>query len=102
MTNAQFTQPLKKCTQVLILLFLVQSVAAQYQNIRISATSSNDPEEVTITINPTNPLNLAAGANLNYYYYSTNGGLNWTQGLLGSTFGVWGDPCVTAGHTSIG
>jgi hypothetical protein len=53
-----------------------------------------DPEEVSIAVNPTNPLNLAAGANLRYYYSSTNGGLTWTQGNLTSTFGVYGDPCV--------
>lgn len=67
---------------------------AQYPNVRVSSISSNNPEEVTIAINPTNPLNLAAGANINYYYYSTNGGLNWTQGTLTSSFRVYGDPCV--------
>jgi hypothetical protein len=69
---------------------------AQYQNVRVSnpGGSSYDHEEVSIAINPTNPLNLAAGANLSLYYYSTNGGLNWTQGNLSSSFGVWGDPCL--------
>lgn len=52
------------------------------------------PEEVTISINPTNPLNLAAGANLDYYYYSMDGGLTWTEGNLTSPLGVYGDPCV--------
>lgn len=71
-----------------------QLLKAQYPNIRVSTPGSNDPEEVSIAINPVNPLNLAAGANINYYYYSTNGGLNWTQGRLSSPLGVWGDPCV--------
>jgi len=85
-------------SRVLLLPFVLlftQIMFAQYQNIRVSATTSSDPEEVSIAINPTNPLNLAAGANLNYYYYSTNGGLNWTQGRLTSAaYGVWGDPCL--------
>ena len=67
---------------------------AQYQNVRVSLPTASDPEEVSIAINPSNPSNLAAGANIDYYYYSTNGGLNWTQGRLTSTYGVWGDPCL--------
>lgn len=78
------------------LILYCAAAQAQYQNIRVSLPTANDPEEVCIAINPTNPLSLAAGANLNYYYYSTNGGLNWTQGRLTSaTYGVWGDPCLT-------
>jgi hypothetical protein len=79
---------------VLIPLVFFDTASAQYQNIRVSTPSSTDPEEVSIAINPTNPLNLAAGANIRYCYYSTNGGQNWTQGTLSSTYGVWGDPCV--------
>ena len=69
-------------------------VLAQYTNFRITPSSSGSPEEVTIAINPTNPLNLLAGANLNFFYYSVDGGSTWKQGNLGSSFGVWGDPCV--------
>jgi hypothetical protein len=85
------------CSTILILccfLAPLRVALAQYPNVRVSNPSSSDPEEVTIAINPTNPLNLVAGANIRYYYYSTNGGLNWTQGTLTSTYGVWGDPCV--------
>ncbi len=86
----------------LIAVFLLElasaTVFAQYPNVLVSNPSFNDPEEVSIAINPTNPQNLAAGANIRYYYYSTNGGLNWTQGQLGSTYGVWGDPCTIYDH----
>jgi hypothetical protein len=69
--------------------------SAQWTNVRVSDPGSTDPEEVVISIDPTNPLNLAAGANTAYYYFSLNGGHNWIQGELTSSLGVWGDPCVT-------
>ena len=83
-----------KYSVVLIMLFTEVGLS-QYQNVRVSIPSSSDPEEVTIAINPANPMQLAAGANLRYFYSSTNGGLNWTQSQISSsTFNVWGDPCV--------
>ncbi len=67
---------------------------AQFENIRISDFRSTDPEEVTIAINPLNPNVMAAGANISYYYTSTDGGKRWKQNNLTSTLGVWGDPSV--------
>ncbi len=67
---------------------------AQYQNFRVSKVESVRPEEVTIAINPANPRQLAAGANINFYYASTDGGLTWTETRLTSSLGVYGDPCV--------
>lgn len=81
--------------QFFLFIFIsTKFIFAQYPNIRISNIGSYDPEEVTIAINPTNPLNLAAGANIDYHYHSFDGGLTWTETRLTSTFGVWGDPCV--------
>ena len=76
------------------LVLLAAAAAAQTPNIRVSSPSSTDPEEITIAINPVNPLNLVAGANLRYVYHSQDGGLTWTEGRLMSSYGVWGDPCV--------
>lgn len=63
-------------------------------NILVSLPGNIRPEEVTICINPKNPLNVVAGSNLDFYYYSTDGGFTWTEGRLSSSLGVWGDPCV--------
>ncbi len=81
---------------LIVLLFGIPGIlTAQYQNVQISGEESYDPEEVTIAINPTNRMNLAAGANLDYIYYSTDGGYSWVGGRMTSdAFGVWGDPCV--------
>lgn len=77
-----------------ILIAFQTCMFAQYPNIRVSSVGFNDPEEVTIAINPANPDILAAGANINYFYRSTNGGVSWIQNTLSSTLGVWGDPVV--------
>lgn len=72
-------------------------------NILVSnANGDYPPNEVTISINPKNPLNLVAGSNRKYYYYSFDGGLTWTQAELSTPLGVRGDPCVrfdTEGNT---
>lgn len=84
-----------KCTvPITLIVLLPHALAAQYQNIRVSSPTANQPEEVSIAINPANPLNLVAGANLRYCYRSTNGGLSWIESQLTSTYGVYGDPCV--------
>ena len=64
------------------------------RNILVSLPGNLRPEEVSICINPVNPDNLAAGSNLNFYYYSTDGGWTWTEGRMTSTLGVWGDPSL--------
>lgn len=64
------------------------------RNILVSHPGNIQPEEVTISINPRDPLNVVAGSNLDYYYYSTDGGYTWTEGRLRSNLGVWGDPSV--------
>jgi len=64
-----------------------------YQNIQISNVSG--PNEPSICINPKNTNQLVGGANINSFYWSTNGGLTWTRGsLTNSSWGVWGDPCL--------
>lgn len=76
------------------LLILSINIVAQYQNIRVDAANSNQPEEVSIAINPVNPQFVSASANINHFFRSTNGGSSWTTSFLSSSFGVWGDPSV--------
>jgi len=83
----------------LFFLFLGNMVFAQFPNILIGNTGG--PEEPAIVINPKNPGQMVAGANIDLFYASGDGGLNWQQGTLSSTYGVYGDPCLvidTAGN----
>lgn len=85
-----------KFPAIILLLFALISFHSfsQYKNIKINSLE-NRPNEVCIAINPNNPNNLIAGANLNNFYYSFDRGLTWVNGTLGSeSYGVWGDPCL--------
>ncbi len=75
-------------------IILSSNTFSQFQNIRVDGSQSFSPEEVTIAINPVNPNILAAAANIDHFYLSTNGGLNWSESHLSSMLGVWGDPVV--------
>jgi len=72
----------------------------QHQNVVIGTL--REPNEPSIVINPKNPDMMMAGANLDNYYFSNDGGYTWSENrLFSSTLGVWGDPCVvvdTVGH----
>ena len=62
------------------------------QNVMISNQFS--PNEPSIMMNPANTDILVAGANLNNYYTSSDGGLTWDTNTLSSSYGVWGDPVI--------
>lgn len=82
-------------TKTILFLLLITSLSfSQYKNIKVN-TSDNSPEEVSISINPLNPINIVIGANVNNYYYTMDGGKTWENKILVSDeFGVWGDPCI--------
>lgn len=84
---------MKKIALAVIGLLFADILFSQYTNVMISDV--NDPEEVSICINPKNTNQIVAGANLNNYFYSDNGGLTWTYDILeDSENGVWGDPII--------
>lgn len=74
------------------------SLSAFSQNyIRKVNRSNNDPEEVTIFINPKNTEQMVAGSNITNVYVSDNGGQTWEENTLKSKkWGVYGDPVVFA------
>jgi len=84
---------MKKHLLTLIAILSAAFVFGQYQNIIISNQYS--PNEPSISMDLKNNDLLVAGANLNSYYYSTDGGHNWTRETLTSAEnGVSGDPCI--------
>jgi hypothetical protein len=84
---------MKKILLTLFIFCITFTAFSQYQNVLISTSSS--PNEPSISINPNNTSELVAGSNLRSYYYSVDGGMNWTRGDLNSEqHGVWGDPCI--------
>lgn len=91
---------MRKLALVFLALFVFPAfLAAQYPNVVIG--TQNLPNEPTICISPKDPAVMAAGANIDNYYFSTDGGHTWSSGVLTSSLGVWGDPVIvadTAGH----
>lgn len=70
-----------------------------FENIRIADAQSGGPYgpcEPSICVNPKNPRQVAAGAVLDTYFWSEDGGRNWQNGKLKSSFGVYGDPVIMA------
>ena len=71
-----------------VIVLISHSSIAQYTNVQISYLYN--PHETSIMINPSNPDIIVAGSNiftansLSGYYYSGNGGLNWSGGILTS------------------
>ncbi|NOX16684.1 MAG: T9SS type A sorting domain-containing protein [Chlorobi bacterium] len=77
-----------------LVLFWSGVIFAQFTNVQINDPASTSPEEVTIAINTANPQRLAGGANIAYSYRSTDGGITWSESVMSSSLGVWGDPSV--------
>lgn len=83
--------------KVLIMVFMasfaVSMVKAQHQNVVIG--TMRNPNEPSIVINPANTSQMMAGANLDNFYFSSDGGYTWSENrLTSSAHGVWGDPCI--------
>jgi hypothetical protein len=69
----------------------------KFKNVMIAQAQKGDrigPCEPSICINFSNTKNIAAGAVLNHYYWSDDGGLTWGKSQLKSSMGVYGDPVL--------
>lgn len=87
---------MKKYIASVLGFFMVTAAMAQSYIVKINRTN-NDPEEVTIYINPKNPAQMVAGSNINNVYTSNDSGRTWTEKTLkSSAWGVYGDPVVYA------
>ncbi|MGE5423725.1 MAG: hypothetical protein ACM3N9_00090, partial [Syntrophothermus sp.] len=88
---------MQKSLLFLLLVFLNVNLNAQFQNVRIyTGGGVNEP---SIMINPKDPAKVVAGSNLDYFFYSEDGGYTWTPGTLTSAYGVNGDPAIIADTT---
>lgn len=80
--------------KIILALLLLPALLFAQNNVKVNKSSSYyEPEEMTIYINPTNPDNMIAGANLDWYYYTFDKGKTWTEGKLPGPV-VYGDPVV--------
>ena len=83
-----------RLSTILILVMLTASLTFAQKNVKVNVYQAGyEPEEPSIYINPLNPDNIIAGANLDNYYYSFDGGKSWSEGKLPGPI-VWGDPVL--------
>jgi hypothetical protein len=88
-------------SKAFFLLFMLTGSLAYSQFVNVQIGSNNAPEEPSIAIDPKHPGKVVAGANIDVFYSSANGGFTWQEGNLTSNYGVYGDPCLivdTAGN----
>ncbi|MBW6490339.1 MAG: T9SS type A sorting domain-containing protein [Lentimicrobium sp.] len=84
---------------ILLILVTISSVASS-QHLNVMLGNLRDPNEPSIIINPRNTDQMLAGANIDNYYYSSDGGYTWqSQRLYSPQLGVWGDPCIIVDTT---
>ena len=83
---------MRKTLLIILILFASQSFAQK--NVKVNVFYQGyEPEEPSIYINPLNPDNIIAGANIDNYYYSFDAGKTWGEGKLPGPI-VWGDPVL--------
>src|SRR5688572_30552711 len=74
--------------------FLLTAHLLCAQNVKIG--DKRYPQEPSIMLDPRKPNIMVAGANTDNYYISSDTGRTWTEHILTSSYGVWGDPVIVA------
>lgn len=77
----------------LLIIICLWHLASQAQPLRINV-SDHKPDEFTVAVDPNNPRVVVAAANINHLYCSDDGGRNFTERIIKSSFGVYGDPVL--------
>jgi hypothetical protein len=81
--------------KILLIISLFSFVALQAQYLNVMIGDEGDMNEPSIYINPKNPAEMMAGANIDNYFFSSDYGATWSGGrLISSSYGVWGDPMI--------
>lgn len=77
------------------ILFILTICASQAQITRVKVnTKKNQPNEPSIAINPINPAEIVAAANIDEMYFSNDSGKTWIEFEAKSELGIYGDPVL--------
>lgn len=90
---------MRKLLFISLLCLIFGNAFSQFQNVLIE--DKGLPEEPTISINLKDPSIVMAASNIDLLFISTDSGYTWTDTVMGSDYGVWGDPVLindTAGN----
>lgn len=79
---------------VLMCSTLIQFVHAQVENTKLFQVTGPLAPEVSIAINPRNPLSVVVAAAPDHIFYSEDGGISWKKTTIKSTLGFYGSPTV--------
>ena len=89
---------------ILIATASVFSACAPFKVVEIerakNSTYTESQTEPAIAIDPNDTEHIVAGAILNEFYESFDGGKTWISENVESTYGVWGDPVLMFDTTS--
>lgn len=90
---------MKRTTLLLLCCYVLAQHKAFAQHPNVLIGTNNAPNEPSICINPKNPQQVVAGANISSVYRSNDGGLNWQLTPVSCSWGIWGDPVISVDTT---
>lgn len=85
-----------KYLSVVAFLLMSLTVFGQFKNIKLAEEKEGvyPPVEPSIAINKKDQKNIVAGIVLDRAVYTKDGGETWSESILTSPYGVYGDPAV--------